>query len=51
LYTGKKGHQEQTSFSESKDEENKIDMLDIKPEKIIPVYGDVMLKFKNNGIY
>lgn len=50
-YTGKKTHNEQISFNESKEEEKKKDdVFEMKPTKTIPICGDIMLKFKNNGM-
>lgn len=48
LYTGKKSHFEQEVFME-KEGDKYGGMFEIKIEKPVPIYGDVMIKFKNNG--
>lgn len=57
VYTGKKSHAEQASFMEREPGEQErqgigfLNMFEIKMDKIIPIYGDVLIKMKNNGIF
>ena len=55
IYTGKKSHAEQAIFIEKEPGEQEkegisfLSMFEITMDKIIPIYGDIMIKLKNNG--
>ena len=55
IYSGKKSHAEQTVFMEKElGEQDKegikfLNMFEINVDKIIPIYGDVLINVKNNG--
>lgn len=52
LYSGKKSHAEQLNFLEKGEKDLEgiaLSMFEIKIEKIVPIYGDVLIKLKNNG--
>ena len=54
LYTGKKSHAEQLIFMEKEpgeqEREGILNKFEIKIDKIIPIYGDVLINLKNNVI-
>lgn len=53
VYSGKKSHAEQAVFMEKEifnsEKERVVNVFEIKVEKPVPIYGDVLVKMKNNG--
>lgn len=53
VYSGKKSHAEQAVFIEKEtfnsEKERVANVFEIKVEKPVPIYGDVLVKMKNNG--
>lgn len=56
IYSGKKSHSEQIAFIEKEQsvlekEGLSSNFFEITLDKIIPIYGDVLIKMKNNGAF
>jgi len=51
LYTDKKNYLSQALFSEENSTKKEVPSFNIKIDKRIPLYGDVLIRFKNNGLF